>query len=114
MYIIYIYYSSSILLCDDTSLLSQLKLDLTHETSVYRTHNVNYEYFTDLKNQMENLPSNLRDVPSETDISERANISHTNMNDSLNKIRRIERSIRNIEPTFKSPIVHIDYPRIGR
>lgn len=99
-------------LCD-SSFLSQLKLNLTYETSVYRHNHVTYEYLVDLKNQMENLPSDLRNLEDEEYMVNKANSKLIEMNESLNRVRTIENSIRRLEPNFQSPITAIRYPRIG-
>jgi hypothetical protein len=99
-------------LCDG-SFLSQLKLNLTYETSVYRHNHVTYEYLVDLKNQMENLPSDLRNLEDEEYMVNKANSKLIEMNESLNRVRTIENNIRRLEPNFQSPIRAIRYPRIG-
>jgi hypothetical protein len=52
--VIYSILSGTVLLCDETSLLAQLKLNLTNTICDQRIHNVNYECLVDTKNQMEN------------------------------------------------------------
>lgn len=110
-YFFYIF-SFDVFLCDDGDSLNQLKLDLTLEVARFRISTVNYEMYTDLKNQISNLPSNI-----DSDLNYLANKASNalqEMRNSLDNARLIETNIRRLEPDFRSPITTISYLRIGR
>lgn len=115
--IIYNMYTAPVLLCDDGDnirLLTELKFNLSYEVSIYRHHNVNYEYLVDIKHQSVSLPVDNRNFQDENYLSGEIHRKLSYMNESLTKIRNIEKNIQKLEPDFQSPIRAIYYPRVGK
>ncbi len=100
-------------LCDDGLILYNLKVDLTMQTAEYRTANINYEFYTDLFNQASNRPTDQRDYTVESEFIRRAHDNCISMRNIYDNINEIIRNIKRIEPTFRSPIMNIAYPRIA-
>jgi|ERR1700738_1107325 len=103
----------SIILCDGGETLYDLKVNLITETHGYRLHVINYEYFTDIHNQMTTRPMRERNYNGEIAILEGANKALRDANESFRKITELEGSIKVIEPNFRSPLQAINYLRVG-
>lgn len=98
--------SNVLILCDDgdNPSLSSLKLELTLETFNYRTAQINYECFIDIRNQKTQLPMHERNFGLEEHILNLARDRLIKMNISIGKIVEIENNIRRIEPSFRTTL----------
>lgn len=117
IYIVYNIYTCPILLCDDGEnlrILTQLKFDLSYEISRYRTHNISYEYLVDIKKIGEDVPMENRNLEDERYLAGQIRGKLSDMNGSLNNVRKIESEIRKLDPNFQSPMRAIYYPRVGK
>jgi hypothetical protein len=106
-------YFGSIILCDSGETLYDLKVNLTTETHGYRVHIINYEYLTDIHNQMTTRPMSERNYNGEIAILEGANKALSDANETFRRITEIEGRIKVIEPNFRSPLQAINYLRVG-
>ena len=124
--LIYSLYFNVPYLCDDNgySTLFNLKYRLTAEVAVFRQSVINHECYSDMYEQLTNyLPSGFRDIPREQWLDNQIQSWQLRMNESLNRARQIEASIKAIEPNFNSPLAnnninninsHITFWRVGR
>jgi hypothetical protein len=121
LFIIYSIYFDTVTLCDDNGfLLYEFKTHLTSEVARYRTAIINYECYSDLREQLTNISTpRFIDFNKEQALDSQIRVSQLHMRESLTKIRQIESNIRIIEPGFKSAINYssmdyINFFRVGR
>lgn len=103
LYIAYVIYYTPIMLCDDNIFtLYQLKTKLISEIAKYKMSDINYEQYTDLKRELANISTpRFRDTNLENYYAEEIKTSIREHNESLQKINKLERSIKKLEPGFK-------------
>ena len=113
IYIFIFIYFADPSLCQGNETLYDLKVNLTAENHGYRVHIINYEYLTDIHNQMTTRPMSERNYNGEIAILEGANKALSDANESFRKITELEGRIKVIEPDFRSPLQAINYLRVG-
>jgi t-SNARE complex subunit (syntaxin) len=91
------------MLCDDNIFtLYQLKTKLISEIAKYRISDVNYEQYSDLKRELENVSTpRFRDVNLEQHYAKEIKTALKEHDESMRQINKLERSIKKIEPGFK-------------
>lgn len=103
--IFYIYqiYFGNVNICDDNGLtLSQLNLQLKNEKDKFNHSIINKEIYWTLYQEYLGKPGFNEDNATEEYILNNLKDSRNSMNESLERINSIEKSIRKIDPNFKS------------
>jgi hypothetical protein len=117
LFLVFIIYSSPVMLCDDNvSNLYELKTQLTSELAKYRVSLVKIEQYTDLQQQLSQIPRpNYRNWD---DLNEyyinKHNSAVNKKNQSLTILNSLEAAIKRIEPDFKTPVDSNYYGRVAR
>jgi hypothetical protein len=116
LFVGYIIYFEPVAFCDDGGYsLYNLKVNLTYETTRYRTAIVNYEHYADLWDQLMGISRpRFRNFSYEQELATHLENSRIEMRDSLLKVRELENTIRVKEPQFRSAISINTYLRVGR
>ena len=101
-------------LCEGDETIYDLKVSLITETHKHRFHILNYEMFMDTYNLMVSRPSNQRDFNAELQFLRATRVTTDYIRDSYSTINHIVARIKELEPTFQSPIQAINYLRVAR
>jgi hypothetical protein len=101
-------------LCQDNETNYNLKVDLIIETHKHRLQIINYEMFMDTYNLMVARPFNQRDFNAELQFLRASRVMTEDLRESFARINHIVTRIRELEPTFQSPIQAINLLRIVR
>ena len=116
LFLLYIIYSTPVMLCDDNSwALFELKTQLTSEVAKYRISLVNIEQYSDLQEQLNQVSRpNFRNFRLEEYYTNKYQDAIREHNQSITIINKLEASIKSIEPSFNSPLSLNYYTRVGR
>jgi hypothetical protein len=117
--VIYLFISTCygpIAYCEDGGYtLYNLKVNLTHEVTRFRMADVNFTYYSDLKEQLMSISKpNFRNFSLEQEDANNLENCRVEMRDSLNRARELENAIRMKEPKFKSAIVITNYLHVSK
>lgn len=119
-FIIFITYKiccDPVMLCDDGDIytLYELKTNLTKETANYHIATLKIQEYNDLHNHLREISTpRFRNFQLETIYSYNVESWRIKMINSLNNVRQIENTIRNIDPNFRSSLTHISFAGFGR
>jgi len=103
-------------ICEDGGYtLYNLKVNLTQEVTRFRTADVNFSHYSDLKEQLMSISRpNFRNFTLEQEYANHLETCRVEMRESLNRARELENAIRMKEPSFKSAIQIMHYARVSR
>ena len=117
IFISYRFYFEPIALCDDSNYsLFQLKIEITSETGNYRASDVKCEQYKDMQQQYLKYQqeSGYQNPEAEKIMDTKLKDYEADKLKCLAKVRKLEKIIREFEPSFQSPIKFNYYPRVGR
>lgn len=107
IFIVYIIYFEPAILCDDNgSILYELKRKLAEEIANYKIINVRFELYKDFQEQDLNysLSTGKTNINREVNTQFQIEQSIKGLQNYCSKIHKLENSIKNLEPDFKSPV----------
>jgi len=110
LFLVYLNYINTPYLCDDNVItLYNLKTRLTWEISDYRKYIIDYDSYSNIRNQwMEfiRIRPQFRNIEYEVFLRDELQNSRIQITESLNKIRRLESVISTMDSNFSSSVNH--------
>jgi hypothetical protein len=107
IFIVYMVYFEPAILCDDNGyFLYELKRKLTEEIANYKIINVRFELYKELQEQDLNysISTGKTNINREVDTQFQIEESMKGLQKYSSKIKKLEISIKNLEPNFKLPV----------